>query len=69
MNWLALGAVAESIGAAAIFISLIYVAIQIRQNTDQLALSVRATELAAFERNIESGNGIRELLILHPELT
>jgi len=69
MNWIAVGAIAESVGVAAIFVSLIYVAIQIRQNTDQIALSVEAYELAAFERNIESGNGIRELMILNPELT
>jgi hypothetical protein len=50
MDWDALGAIAEAVGAIAIIVSLVYVAAQIRQN------------------NIESGNRIRELLILHPEL-
>jgi hypothetical protein len=68
MNWEAVGAIAESIGAIAIFVSLIYVAAQIRQNTQQFSRSVEANQLAAFERNIESGNRIRELLILHPDL-
>jgi len=68
MNWEALGATAEAVGAVAIFVSLVYVATQIRQNTQQFSRSIEAAQLAAFERNIESGNRIRELLILHPEL-
>lgn len=68
MNWEALGAIAETIGVIAIFVSLIYVAAQIRQNTQQSARSVEANQLAAFERNVESGNRIRELLILNPDL-
>ncbi len=69
MNWEAVGAIAEVVGVIAIFVSLVYVAVQIRQNTQQAARNVKANELAAFERNIESGNRIRELLILHPEVT
>ena len=68
MNWVAVGAMAEVVGVIAIFVSLIYVAIQIKQNTQEISRSVEATELAAFERNIESGNGIRELLILNPDV-
>lgn len=68
MNWEALGAISEAAGAIAVFISFLYVAVQIRQNTRQIARSVEANQLAAFERNVESGNHIRELLILHPDL-
>jgi len=68
MDWEALGAIAEAVGAIAIFVSLVYVAAQIRQNTQQFSRSVEAAQLAAFERNIESGNRIRELLMLHPDL-
>jgi hypothetical protein len=69
MNWEAIGAIAEASGAIAIFVSLVYVAVQIRQNTQQFARSIEANRLAAFERNIESGNRVRELLIRDPELT
>ena len=69
MNWEAIGAIAETIGVVGIFVSLVYVAAQIRQNTQQFSRNVEATQLAAFERNIESGNRIREHLILHPDLT
>jgi hypothetical protein len=69
MNWEALGAISEAVGAIAVFISLLYVAVQIRQNTKQLSRSAEAAQLSAFERNVESGNHIRELLILHPDLS
>jgi hypothetical protein len=68
MNWDAVAAVAEAVGTLAVLVSLIYVALQIRQSTQQFARSVEANQLAAFERNIESGNRIRELMILHPDL-
>ena len=68
MNWEAVGAITEAIGAVAIVVSLVYVAVQIRQNSREISRSVEANQLAAFERNIESGNHIRELLIVHPNL-
>ncbi len=68
MNWEAVGAIAEATGVIAIFVSLIYVAVQIRQSTAQFARAAAANELAAFERNIDAGNHIRELLLLHPDL-
>jgi hypothetical protein len=69
MNWEAIGAISEAVGVIAIFVSLIYVAVQIRQSTVQFSRGIEATQLAAFERNIESGNRIRELFILNPELS
>lgn len=69
MNWEAIGAIAEAVGAIAVIVSLVYVAVQIRHNTKQFSRSVQANQLAAFERSVESGNRIREILILHPELT
>ena len=61
-------AIAEIIGAIAVVASLVYLAVQIRQNTHELSLSMKSTELAAFERNVESGNRMRELFILNPEV-
>ncbi|MFW2404876.1 MAG: hypothetical protein ACN4GT_08915 [Gammaproteobacteria bacterium] len=62
------GAIGEIVGALAVVASLVYLAMQIRQNTRQLAHSMKATELAAFERNVDSGNRTRELFILHPDV-
>lgn len=39
MNWEAIGAIGEIIGALAVFITLIYLSIQIKQNTRQLKLT------------------------------
>jgi len=69
MNWIALGAIAETVGVIAIFVSVIYVAVQIRQNTREISRSIEETRLAAFERNITSGNRAREMLILNPDLS
>lgn len=62
-------AFAEIVGAVAVVASLVYLAVQIRQNTHELSLSLKSTELAAFERNVESGNRIREMFILNPEVS
>ena len=61
-------ALAEIVGAVAVVASLIYLAVQIRQNTHQISMSLKSMELAAFERNVESGIRIRELFILNPEI-
>jgi hypothetical protein len=50
----------------AVVASLIYLAVQIRQNTRQISLSLEASRLAAFEQNVESGNRAREVLITNP---
>tara|TARA_B110000858_G_scaffold89247_1_gene103084 strand:- start:5179 stop:5370 length:192 start_codon:yes stop_codon:yes gene_type:complete len=59
MNWDAISAIGEIIGATAVVVSLVYLAVQIRQNTRQISSSIKAAQLSAFERNIESGNQIR----------
>ena len=61
MNWDAIGAIAESLGTVGIIASLVYVAIQIRQNT-------RSTRIETFE---SAGRGVQEQhrsLIVDPEL-
>ena len=68
MNWEAVGAISEAIGVVAILISLIYLAVQIRQSTQEFSRGIEATQLAAFESNIESGNRVREILLLNPDL-
>ena len=69
MNWDAIGAIGEVLGAVAVVASLVYLAIQIRQNTHELSMSLKSTELAAFERNVEAGNRIREIFILNPDVS
>jgi len=47
MNWEAIGAISEMIGALAVVVSLIYLAFQIRQNTNQLEHNERASIAAS----------------------
>jgi hypothetical protein len=61
-------AIAEIVSAIAVVASLVYLAMQIRQNTHGLQMSLKSTELAAFERNVETGNRIREIFILNDEV-
>ena len=63
------GAIGEIVGALAVVASLIYLAVQIRQNTRQISLSLESSKLAAFEQNVESGNRAREVLISNPAVT
>jgi hypothetical protein len=68
MNWDAIGAVAEALGSLGVLISLFYLATQIRLNTRQIKTSIESDQLSAFERNIEAGNRIREMFLIHPEI-
>ena len=61
MNWEAISAIAEAVGTVGIIASLIYVAIQIRQNT-------RGTRIETFE---SANRGVQEqhrTLIVAPDL-
>jgi hypothetical protein len=60
------GAIGDIVGALAVVASLIYLAVQIRQNTRQISLNLESSKLAAFEQNVESGNRAREVLITNP---
>ena len=53
MNWNALSAVAELLGAAAVVISLLYLAAQIRQNTRQVRFAAQQATIH------ELGNALR----------
>ena len=48
MSWEAIGALAELLGAGGVIASLIYVALQVRQNTAHLDHSIRAMQDAAL---------------------
>lgn len=63
------GAIGEIVGALAVVASLIYLAVQIRHSTRQIALSLESAKLEAFERTLESSNHAREVLITNPEVT
>ena len=61
MNWDAIGAMAEILGAIGVIVTLAYLAVQIRQNSNQL----RGTAITAV---FEYQRSLTELLSADPEL-
>jgi|GEM_PF-4519203 len=62
MNWEATTAIIGLIGVIAVFATLMYLALQVGQNT-------KAMQSAALYSSVESAQSIRELLINNAELT
>ena len=53
MNWDALGAIAETLGAIGVIATLVYLAVQIRQNSKLLAASAKqATQTSIYAQNL-----------------
>jgi hypothetical protein len=61
MNWEAMAAVGELAGALAVIVTLIYLSLQLRQNT-------RASRLAAVQTASENSSRFSELIAVNPEL-
>ena len=61
MSWEALGAIGELIGAAAVLITLVYLALQMRQNTKAVRIAARTTLQESF-------SGVANLLASSPEI-
>ena len=53
MNWTAIGAVGELIGGLVVVVSLFYLALQIRQNTN----AIRSSTQQAFRSALQTSNG------------
>ena len=68
MNWDAIGALAELLGALGVIVSLAYLAVQIRQNTAQIGEQSRELRLAAIDAIAQSFSRFRDPLIRDPEL-
>jgi hypothetical protein len=61
MNWEAAGAIGEIIGALAVFLTLVYLAVQIRQNT-------KAVQASAVDASIKQVTGVRQSLYENAEI-
>jgi hypothetical protein len=66
MNWEAIGAIGEIIGACAVFATLIYLAIQIRQNTSSVraaAVDAAITQVSTVRQQIFANNEIAGIYV------
>ena len=68
MNWDAVGAIAELLGALGVIISLAYLSVQIRQNTRQIGEHSRELRIAALDAIASSFSRFRDPLIRDPDL-
>jgi len=68
MNWDAVGAIAELLGAIGVIVSLVYLSIQIRINTRQVGEHSRELRIAAIDSVAASFSRFRDPLIRDPEL-
>ena len=66
VNWEAIGAVGEIVGAVAVFLTLLYLAVQIRQNTKAVkaaALDSAATHITAARHSIYSDESLTDIYV------
>jgi len=68
MNWEALAAIGEMLGAIGVIITLAYLAVQVRQSSRQIERSVEATRVTADDAVVENFNDWRETFISNPEV-
>ncbi|HSG91696.1 MAG TPA: hypothetical protein VLA56_20935 [Pseudomonadales bacterium] len=68
MNWDAIGAIGELVGAAAVVATLLVLMVQIRHSTRAMEESNRLDRAAAIDRHSDSIGRWRGRLMEHPEL-
>jgi hypothetical protein len=61
MNWEALGAISETIGALGVIGTLVYLAVQIRHNT-------RSLRASTYQAVLDSARSDNKLVLVHPHL-
>ncbi|HSM08473.1 MAG TPA: hypothetical protein VLA33_05590 [Gemmatimonadota bacterium] len=68
VNWEALGTVAELVGAAGVIVSIVYVAMEIQQNTRQVEEASRAEQLMQLDAAFENFSRQRLLVAQDPDV-
>jgi len=68
MNWEAIGAIGEGVGAIAVVLTLGYLALQIRQNTRNIQTNTQALRLAAYDSWVTNAAGLRRSVIENEEV-
>jgi len=69
MNWEAVSAIAEIVGATAVIVTLIYLAVQIRQNSHMIERNSEATRVTADDAVVANFNQWREMIITNPDIS
>ncbi len=67
MNWDAIGAIAELLGAIGVIASLVYLATQIRHSRDQMSQNTRALRGGSYQHFADSWNQVMNRGMDNPE--
>jgi hypothetical protein len=68
VNWDAIGAVAELVGALGVVASLAYLAVQIHQNTRHIDFNTRAIRASTYQHFSNTFGEFEDLLLEHKQL-
>ena len=68
MNWDAIGAIAELLGAIGVIASLIYLATQIRQSREQMSQNTRAIRASSYQQYVQSLGEVMHRGVDSPEM-
>jgi len=69
LSWQDLGSIGEMVSAVAVVISLIYLAFQIRQNTNQIDQNTKAAQATAFDSSIAHTMTARQTIFTDTEVS
>lgn len=67
VNWEAIGAIGEMVGAAAVILTLGYIAVQIRQNRRQIEENTESVRAASRDETLRAFSHYREHIIRDPD--
>jgi len=68
LNWEALGAIGELVGATGVILSLVYLGLQIRHSSEQTNLNTRSVQATAYQNLIDHHTSLNLNLAYEPEL-
>jgi len=68
MSWQDLGSIGELVSAIAVIVSLVYLALQIRQNTNHLEHNTKATQATAFDSSITHAMVARQAIFQNEDV-
>jgi hypothetical protein len=68
MNWDAIGAIAETLGAVGVIASLVYLATQIRHSRDQMSQNTQATRASGYQSFFENMDEVAMRSTSSPEM-
>ena len=68
MNWEAIGAIGETVGALGVILSLVYLGLQIRHSAEQTRINTKSVQATAYQQLIDHHSVLNQQLATNPDL-